>query len=59
MMTTKGEIPDADLRKNELCEDVPCGTCVTTQWFFGDELVRQDIEVRVKEGLIIEGSANL
>ena len=37
---------------NEIEEDVPCGKCITKQYFLDGELVRQDIEINVtKEAL--------
>jgi hypothetical protein len=48
MQTTRGEIPETDLRKQETSEPVPCGTCITTTFFASDgEMVRQDIKVVV------------
>jgi hypothetical protein len=50
--TIHGLIDDGLLVLNEIEEDVPCGKCVTKQYFLDGELVRQDIEINVtKEAL--------
>ena len=47
MHTTRGEIPEEQLRKDIITEDVPCGKCVTTSFYSEDgELVRRDIEIQ-------------
>jgi len=48
MQTTRGEIPDNELRREEAVEQVPCGICHTISFFLQDgELVRQDVLVEV------------
>lgn len=32
-------------------EDIPCGKCITTQYWKDGVKYRQDIEIKVKEGL--------
>jgi hypothetical protein len=57
MFTTIGDISEAELRKSVTCEPIPCGESVVTRWFKGEELVRQDCEIRVTQGLAISGEA--
>jgi len=54
--TTKGLLPLSLLRKEERTEGIPCGSCTTTKYFLGEELVRQDQLVKVKEGLTAAGA---
>ncbi len=47
MFTTRGEMPEAELRKETIREAVSCGTSITTRYFAADgELVRQDVEIQ-------------
>lgn len=46
-MTTKGELEESELRIERTREAIPCGTCDTTTYYLGDELVRQDQHVTV------------
>jgi len=53
MHTTRGEIPEDDLRKEVIAEKIPCGLCKTTRFFASDgELVREDILVEVDVTLL-------
>jgi hypothetical protein len=46
-----------DLRKEELVSDVPCGKCIETLYFDGSGvMVRKDVRIEVKEGLLTEGT---
>lgn len=58
--TTKGLLDRADLTVLETIEEDDKARYVKTQWFLGDELVRQDGWVNMKQGitLTLEG-ANL
>lgn len=43
-------------------EEVPCGWCDTTRYFdaaVGGKLIRQDINIRVKEGVFSEGGVKI
>lgn len=53
MLTTRGEIPEVQLRKEEMREAVPCGTCITTSFYAEDgELVRRDIAIELDPKLL-------
>jgi hypothetical protein len=57
MMTAKGEIPNRLLRMAKSKKTVPCGTCITTQYFdMSGDLVRQDIEVIVDKAALLQGA---
>ena len=48
MNTSRGEISESELRREELREEVPCGICRTIKFFAQDgECVRQDVLVEV------------
>jgi hypothetical protein len=45
--TPRGPLPLGELRVEEGTEKVPCGVCVTTRYFWGEEQVRQDVRIEV------------
>lgn len=47
MKTLFGEIDATQLEKKIVSEKVPCGTCVSTEYYLGGQLARRDIEVQV------------
>ena len=49
MNTIKGEIDESLLTKEVIDQIVPCGKSVTTKYFLGDELVRQDVNIIVEQ----------
>ena len=57
--TLAGKIEESKLVKTESAEKVPCGECITTEYFLDDELVRRDIEIRVPEGFVNFSAAGL
>lgn len=52
--TTRGMIEESDLRKEEKEEKIACGASIETTYFLGDEIVRQDVLIRVDRGVISE-----
>jgi len=50
--TLAGRIERSKLVERETCEQVPCGDCVSTEYFLEGELVRRDIEIRVPKGFV-------
>ncbi len=52
--TTKGMIEESRLTKELSTEDIPCGWSDVTTYFLDGEKVKQDVNVRVKEGLMTE-----
>lgn len=55
MMTLKGEIADELLTKRESTEKVPCGDCITTEFFDATgAMVRRDIRVEVDKGILLK-----
>ena len=40
------------MRKEITEEVIPCGKSITTRWYDGDTVVRQDVEIVVKEGFL-------
>jgi hypothetical protein len=57
MFTMRGELPEDQLRKEEMREKVPCGTCITTTFYAADgELVRRDIAIEVDPNLLAQSS---
>lgn len=40
------------MRKEITEEIIPCGKSVTTRWYDGDKLVRQDCEIVVEKGFL-------
>ena len=56
MMTAKGLIPDDQLFKDEVVEEVPCGKCVRSRYFDSEgDLVREDVEIKVNKAALIGG----
>jgi hypothetical protein len=57
MFTMRGEIPEDQLRREEMREAVPCGTCVTIKFYAADgELVRSDVAIEVDPKLLAQSS---
>jgi len=55
MITVKGEIPDEMLEKRETREKVPCGDCITTEFFTASgEMVRRDIRIEVDPQFLMQ-----
>ena len=52
--TTKGLVNRDDLTVLETIEEDEKARYVKTQWFLGDELVRQDGWVNLKQGITME-----
>ena len=57
--TINGPTDESKLTKVVKKEPVPCGDCVTTQYFLDGKLVRQDIEILVSESLVSQGKVQL
>jgi hypothetical protein len=57
--TTKGLINREDLVVLDNVQEDEKARYVQTQWFLGDELVRQDAWVNMKTGIDMSGEANL
>jgi len=55
--TTKGNIPASSLRLQPIWEDTPDYAKVNVQHFLGDELVRNDVYVYDKKGVVAFGTA--
>lgn len=53
--TIKGDLPLSSLRREETEVRIPCGTCRTTSYYLGDELVKQDQKILVTRGIEIAG----
>lgn len=50
--TTKGMIEESLLQKETSTQEAPCGWTDSTRYLLDGEVVREDVNVRVKEGLI-------
>ncbi len=50
--TTKGNLPEADLKLVDLWEHHDSYTKLTVQRWLGDEVVRQDVHVYSKQGVV-------
>lgn len=57
IQTTKGMLEESTLQKVTKTEEIPCGWCDETEYFLDHDLVRRDVHVRVKEGLMGEAVA--
>lgn len=57
--TTRGELDESTLRKEIYKTDKPDMIITQVAYFLGEELVRQDIDVFVKEGFQPKAVANL
>lgn len=55
--TTKGMLEEGTLTKKVTTEDIPCGWSDCTEYFLGEEMVRRDVQIRVKEGVLSEAVA--
>lgn len=52
--TTRGEMPESELRKVVTEDKVECGIIEKTSYFTRDgELVRQDVNVKVDKGFLM------
>jgi hypothetical protein len=60
VQTTKGLIDRAELTVNEIVDEDDTARYIKTEWYLGDELVRRDAWVNLKQGITmkVEG-ANL
>ena len=60
VQTTKGLIDRAELTVNEIVDEDDSARYVATEWYLGNELVRRDAWVNMKQGITmkVEG-ANL
>lgn len=55
--TIKGNVPAASLRLEPIWEDTPDYAKVNVRYFDGDELVRNDVYVYDKKGVLAFGEA--
>jgi len=46
--TTKGDLPESDLVKSIIEQDYEDAKVIATEYRYGDELVRRDVEVALK-----------
>lgn len=55
--TTKGLIEESLLTKVPFTEEIPCGWSDSTKYILDGEVVREDVNIRVKEGVMSEAFA--
>jgi len=55
IFTSKGNVPVASLRYEHKWEDNAKYTALLEFWFDGDEIVKNNVHVMAKDGLVIGG----
>lgn len=57
--TLVGPVEESSLVKMDIKEPIPCGECVSTEYFLDGKLVRRDITINVKEGFALGSAGGL
>lgn len=55
--TIIGDIDESELRTQLLAKDTPTAIEVQYEWYFGEQLVRRDAWVNLKQGMTLTGTA--